>query len=179
MWTTAARAGLTRTLPCGGDSLYNLNIRQGCKKNFFYNPHSQVLSYLFSFMKKCIQCKELKPKEDFYITINSVGKKYRRGRCKNCHCKKTAENYRKNPEVKHMSRVKALYGISKEDYKKLFEKQNGKCAICELTFKESLCVDHNHKTGKVRGLLCHNCNRAIGLFKDNALTTMKATLYLS
>ena len=65
-------------------------------------------------------------------------------------------------------------------FKEMFEYQGGKCAICEeqcLTERE-LAVDHCHKTGKVRGLLCMRCNTALGSFKDDLLLLEKAMFYL-
>jgi hypothetical protein len=73
--------------------------------------------------------------------------------------------------------------FTKVEYLKLLESQLGKCAICrgvELRKgkKIRLSVDHCHTTGKVRGLLCGNCNRAIGLLKDDSSLLLKAVLYL-
>lgn len=73
------------------------------------------------------------------------------------------------------------YGIKIEDYNKILDNQNGKCAICERhvsDFNRLLAVDHNHKTGKVRGLLCFSCNVAIGNFKDSIDILRKAVKYL-
>ena len=72
------------------------------------------------------------------------------------------KNRREKSWRKYM--YKTLYGITQEDYNLLLEKQDGKCAICKRPPKEGkiLCVDHCHGTGKVRGLLCHGCNTAIG-----------------
>lgn len=66
-----------------------------------------------------------------------------------------------------MSRERHLqtyFGISEADYKSLLRKQRGKCYICEkhhTYFNTNLAVDHNHKTGEIRGLLCYRCNRYI------------------
>ena len=69
-----------------------------------------------------------------------------------------------------------LRGIRVEQYEKMFQDQNNRCAICycEETRKNSksdkpmrLCVDHDHEAGIVRGLLCHTCNTALGKFRDN------------
>ena len=63
----------------------------------------------------------------------------------------------------------------------MFNKQNGKCAICgkhQIELKQSLCVDHNHTTGKVNGLLCTRCNGAIGMFNDDIILLEKAINYL-
>lgn len=82
----------------------------------------------------------------------------------------------KNPERYKANQRKFRYNLSAEQYKDLLEKQNNKCAICPETGK--LEIDHDHITGKVRGLLCGRCNRAIGLFRDNPDNTASATIYL-
>ena len=81
----------------------------------------------------------------------------------------------------HLNTVlKCNYDISLEEYNDLLNKQNGVCAICEKACSTGrrLCVDHDHKTNKVRGLLCLNCNRGIGNFKDSISTLRNATAYL-
>lgn len=78
------------------------------------------------------------------------------------------------------------YGITNVQYKALKEHQGSVCAICgdegfligNKGHHEKLAVDHNHETGNVRGLLCHNCNRALGLFKDNIQSLKLAIRYL-
>ena len=76
------------------------------------------------------------------------------------------------------------YNISIEDYYILYKKFNGKCHICKKEgFKlkkdgEGLVLDHNHLTNEVRGLLCPNCNRALGLFKDDINLLENAKKYL-
>ena len=77
------------------------------------------------------------------------------------------------------------YGISIEKYLDMAENQNYKCAICyNDNFPMKSChtgvlvVDHDHKTGKVRGLLCHNCNRALGLLKDSTEYLENCITYL-
>lgn len=81
---------------------------------------------------------------------------------------------------------KRVYGIGLEDFLELLDKQRGKCAIClgvgfkmHEGIKETLVVDHCHETGKVRGLLCNNCNRGLGLFKDSIGNLGAAIEYLS
>lgn len=78
------------------------------------------------------------------------------------------------------------YGISLIEYEKMHEKQKGLCAICKgegFVMKEchslKLVVDHCHKGGHVRGLLCHNCNRALGLLKDCPTALSNAIKYLT
>lgn len=74
------------------------------------------------------------------------------------------------------SKLKNKYGISLEDLFSLKQRQNNVCAICES--EENLCVDHSHETGKVRGLLCHNCNKGLGFFEDNIAILNSAIDYL-
>jgi len=78
-----------------------------------------------------------------------------------------------------------LYGIDKKTYEQMHENQEGKCKICQgdgFVMAEchtvKLVVDHCHTTGEVRGLLCHNCNRALGLFQDSEESLIRAQAYL-
>jgi len=80
--------------------------------------------------------------------------------------------------------VKRKYGLSSAEYRKLLDAQDGRCAICKRTPEEvgrfrRLDVDHDHGTGKVRGLLCAWCNRGIGMFADDAALLLSAVAYLS
>lgn len=75
------------------------------------------------------------------------------------------------------------YGLTKHDYEKLLAFQKGRCAICnrlplEVSTRENLVVDHDHETNKVRGLLCHVCNAAIGLLQDRIDILLAAADYL-
>jgi hypothetical protein len=72
------------------------------------------------------------------------------------------------------------YNINKNDFDKLLFNQNNVCAICEEENDyNSLNVDHDHITGKVRGLLCGSCNKGLGLFSDNPELLIKASKYLN
>jgi hypothetical protein len=73
-------------------------------------------------------------------------------------------------------RYKRRYGISYAEYKTMLSKQKNKCLICNT--EDMLVVDHNHKTSEVRGLLCHSCNCAIGLFRDDPSMLQSAITYL-
>lgn len=74
------------------------------------------------------------------------------------------------------------YGMTKDDYARLLEKQGGVCAICRRTpsssVRKRLAVDHNHTTGKVRGLLCEPCNHGIGKLGDDPVRCRAAAAYL-
>jgi hypothetical protein len=91
-----------------------------------------------------------------------------------------------NPEKAKNSDLKKRFGITLSDYERMFEEQNGVCAICEQPEKShqrdgspsSLVVDHCHDTKKIRGLLCHHCNRGIGFLQDSSDILLKAAVYL-
>lgn len=78
------------------------------------------------------------------------------------------------------------YGITLADYQRMLLEQKDSCKICgsdgfvmnTTRHKVKLVVDHCHATGRVRGLLCHNCNRALGLLKDNEESLLNAIAYL-
>ncbi|MCK5601272.1 endonuclease VII domain-containing protein [Candidatus Pacearchaeota archaeon] len=118
--------------------------------------------------KKCCNCWNTKPVSEF--NKDKHAKDGLHASCKSCRIKprRKADLYRK-------------YGISSRQYEKLVEKQNGRCAICgkhQSELKTTLNVDHNHETGKVRGLLCVACNRLLGYAQDNQDILMKAIQYL-
>jgi hypothetical protein len=81
--------------------------------------------------------------------------------------------------------LRRKFGITENKYNRLLKKQNMVCAICHQPEKSKmkgtlrrLAVDHNHETGKVRGLLCNNCNRGLGLFMDNPDWLQTAVYYI-
>lgn len=77
--------------------------------------------------------------------------------------------------------LKNLYGITLDQYNTIFTSQEGKCAICEIHQSElskSLAVDHDHETGKIRNLLCADCNTALGLAKENPDLLIKMSEYI-
>lgn len=107
-------------------------------------------------------------------------KNYGKGLCQSCWQK---EDYKRKPEVFKARRLQK-YGMSMEQYAELLKQQEGKCAICfsdkprqgkSLFFH----VDHNHKTGKVRGLLCGPCNRGLGYLQDSLVILENSIKYLT
>ena len=77
--------------------------------------------------------------------------------------------------------LQQTYGLSLAEYAVLLKTQDGKCAICGVTPGERdkrLCVDHDHKTGEIRGLLCNGCNWSLGGFRDSADLLRRAAIYL-
>ena len=126
-------------------------------------------------MKTCLTCKQTKPLVGFV----KQGSGYR-NICKNCHNKK-AKTYRvKNPEAVKNSKLKQTLGVTLADKNKMIEKQKGRCPICKINLKDAKFtpVDHCHTTGKIRGVLCGNCNVGIGHLKDSLMNLFRAAMYL-
>lgn len=97
--------------------------------------------------------------------------------------KQNTKGYReKNPNARRNNDLVTKFGITLDDYNKMLEEQNGGCAICgakeNIDSKFSLHVDHSHKTGVVRGILCSSCNLGLGKFKDDPDLLIKASEYL-
>jgi hypothetical protein len=108
--------------------------------------------------------------------------------CKKCYkerrTQKNNEYYQSNEELvisrSRINKLKRVYNLTKEGYEELLAIQNGKCAICEKQLsKKNLDIDHDHVTGKVRGLLCNQCNQGIALLQENPQLLQKAANYLS
>lgn len=72
-----------------------------------------------------------------------------------------------------------MFGIRRADYFNLCEKQDWRCAICQVIPAKGLVVDHCHKTGKFRALLCDPCNRGLGFFRDNVEVLQRAAQYVA
>ena len=92
----------------------------------------------------------------------------------------TKKYNKSSTEKRRRSTIKYRYGLSYEDWQKIWDNQNGQCIICEKPFisPSDACVDHNHKTGEVRGLLCHRCNCGIGYLNDDPKIMAKAIEYV-
>ena len=103
----------------------------------------------------------------------------------NSYCKICLAEYAKSPKRKESQakwKLKARYGITPEEYVSMLDTQESRCAVCGIhndDLPDSLCVDHDHTTGNVRGLLCKPCNLAIGNMRDNPKLLQKAAHYLT
>lgn len=102
-------------------------------------------------------------------------------------CQATANWRARNPTYESSRKLKERYGITPEQYEEMFTIQEGKCAICgsEETARhnhsnevQKLAVDHCHITGKIRALLCQDCNRGLGKFKDDPARLIQAAEYV-
>jgi hypothetical protein len=158
-------------------------------------------------VKRCKICGELKPFDDFYRAPGA--RDGFRLDCKQCNLAARAARYRENPrpaiervmrwqrdnrekyEAKQRdyaksgkkkvadrkSHLKRKYGLTLEAFDALLESQGGGCAICGKLDVDH--VDHDHRTGRVRGILCFRCNVAIGQMDDDPERLLAAASYLS
>ena len=105
----------------------------------------------------------------------------KRGREYYCRVRKgNAEHYQSRRPKKINSTLIRKYGITLDQRNQMIDNQNGKCAICGNVLVDGFgtAVDHDHKTGKIRGILCGSCNGGLGLFKDNISSLLSAIKYL-
>jgi len=132
-------------------------------------------------IKKCSKCGEEKELSEFNKSKN--GRFQKRADCKICQSK-TAIARNKityDSKVKWKRTIKDNFNLTVDDYNTMFENQKGCCLICkrhQTEFKKRLAVDHCHDTKVIRGLLCSNCNTALGLFKDDIESLFAAIDYL-
>jgi len=94
------------------------------------------------------------------------------------------DSFYSNPikiEIRRKKYRERIYGISPERFDELFAWQKECCAICGNPFKNTkdTCIDHCHKTGKIRGILCNRCNRAIGLLREDSAIIQSAAEYIA
>jgi hypothetical protein len=92
-----------------------------------------------------------------------------------------SERWRTDPEFrasKQAQRRLRKYGLTPEQYQRMVDESNGLCIICKLAPARGLCVDHDHRTKKVRGLPCSNCNSGIGFFADDTKRMREAADYV-
>ena len=118
---------------------------------------------------------------------NHGGKRYTSNRqCVTC-VRAIKLKYTQSESGKRVNRNRELlksYGISIDQFEAMFRLADGKCEICKISLnpkgwgKDSVAIDHNHKTGKVRGILCNSCNRGIGHFFDDVSILNNSVRYL-
>lgn len=122
--------------------------------------------------RMCTKCGVTKPVSDFHKNGTLRGVPKFKTECK--ECRKAA------PDATRPYHLKSRYGITISDYDRMEQEQNGLCLICHRpeTQRKRLAVDHCHKTGKVRGLLCTTCNSAIGHLLDDPDVIDRAAAYV-
>jgi len=134
-------------------------------------------------MKLCPGCTArenrpiLKPISEFYR--RKASKDGLSNRCKECEkdAHKAYHKANRTKQIHRRSNLKVLYNLTIEQFNEMFERQEGGCGICTRV-GQKLVIDHDHKTGKVRGLLCAKCNHGLGRFDDDPVKLQNAIMYL-
>lgn len=135
-------------------------------------------------MRPCAKCKVLLPLADY--SLRGGGKRGYQARCKKCVQDgwKSAAGRKTTWRKRHL---KTLYGLSLEQYERMVAGQDNRCAICKEQEQsigtggvvKRLAVDHDRETGVIRGLLCQNCNTAIGKFRHDPQLLFAAADYVN
>lgn len=140
--------------------------------------------------KRCYTCGEVKPISSY--GLNGQNKDGHFGSCKLCRNAYLRSRYDSdNPAQRESQRwrqIKHNYGITKAEWLAMYAAQEGLCGICSKPLsteqfktagnRQSTCIDHDHDTHKVRGLLCHSCNLGIGNMQHDVATLQRAIEYL-
>jgi hypothetical protein len=159
--------------------------------------HRRYYDMISLSLKRCSACGKWKSRSEFYK--NKGTKDGLANQCKECRrsyllkpdVQERDRRYKRewartnyNPQAGRNKNLQNNYGISIAEFNQLFESQGGKCAVCENTLEVkgkgafTAHVDHDHKTGKVRGLLCQSCNFVLGHGRDDVNILVKAINYL-
>lgn len=137
--------------------------------------------------KTCTMCKENKPLSSFR-SRSKKEKHLLKSRCSTCLYKEYRKWAADNPDRIREYRNKDSWTLAKRCHRRgitpeqliiAYDRQNGRCAICKIEVALiSSAIDHNHETGEFRGVLCKQCNRALGMFKDSPFVLKEALKYL-
>lgn len=165
-------------------------------------PYGSLDHHRLLVLKHCKTCGEDKPIEEFHKHAKSSdghqheckacqtsrAKKWRRANpaSASASSRRHREKLRDSGELAERTRrynLKSTYGITPEQYDEMLASQNGVCAICQgppalSNNSGRFHVDHDHETGRVRGLLCGHCNTGMGMYRDSIALLWKAMLYL-
>jgi hypothetical protein len=128
---------------------------------------------------QCRECRTLNEQKRRQENTSPLTEEQRQSR-RNSAKEWREKNLEKSKFYARRTHIMRKFGLSMDEYNQMLKEQNGVCAICESVCAtgNALAVDHNHSTGKIRKLLCKNCNTAIGLLKEDVVVIAKAIEYL-
>lgn len=138
-------------------------------------------------LKECADCLVVKALCEFSPVARSVGRGFSHyaSACQPCRVERNRKYRAADPvrakTMARLSHVARTYGLTAEQYNEMHARQKGCCAIClrhATEVKNGLAVDHDHETGRIRGLLCGECNAGIGMLGDDVDTVVAALAYL-
>jgi hypothetical protein len=173
-----------------------LKICTVCKMVKPYDQYGSHKRTLNSLNPQCKDCVNVRSAADYQKSIDvrrKQHKEYYENHKQESRARSEKRNILKHDDIKHwykenhkkykqLHAAKArfrIYGLTEDDYRKMLEEQKNKCLICESDFTaKGPQIDHCHKTGKVRGILCSLCNTAIGKLKDSVEIITRAAKYV-
>ncbi len=161
----------------------NCKVCSKCKKFVSFNNFGKAAHHKDGLKSHCNSCEAKWHAENYKKNSAKINARHRAWKAANPEYanQRQRKDMLANPDKYRNWRLKRTFGISLDEYNKMFADQNGRCAICsrhQSEVKQTLCVDHNHKTGKIRKLLCGQCNHAIGLFREDISAIKNAIKYL-
>jgi len=121
-------------------------------------------------MKICLSCNQSLPESSFHKRTYASGSIGLQPKCKKCQHTRRAKYYKPHEFMRRK------FSLTEEQYNNLMSNTN--CQICDVELTKK-CIDHCHSTNKIRGVLCNNCNTALGLVGDNIDTLHKMIAYLN
>lgn len=152
---------------------YTIKCKE-CTRAYDQEMINRIRQRQIPLKKKCCRCKQEKDSGQFHKRLRNADGL--RSECIECTRLQEKDYRTRKPEQGFLCKIKQKYGLSLEDYNLLLAESEGKCSICKEEVK--LVVDHSHATGKVRGLLCQNCNAGLGMFGDKTGLLKEAIKYL-
>ncbi len=123
-------------------------------------------------MKICKTCQTEKPLSEFWKRTYKSGVVKTQSKCKSCQTTKRRKYYKPHEYARRK------WNLTEEEYTTLINRSQGLCEVCNTPMGDKRCIDHNHSTGEIRGVLCNKCNTALGLVGDNTTTLTKLIQYL-
>lgn len=169
------------------------NVRQLRNNRLFCNRDCRIgyvkrSSEYSSIVKSCSMCGEVKYLYDFMMASSRSGSLKFLAMCVQCHSNRG--NKKRTKETARNNNLMSGYGLTIDHYNAILADQGGRCPGCRRTVEEietsgakgsgaTMHVDHDHVTGKVRGILCHGCNIGLGKFKDNIQILINMLEYMN
>lgn len=143
-----------------------------------YAARDRAETYVKENGKTCVQCGQLKAAAAFRPSKKEQDR--HAARCIECQQGLKADRIARKVPKKKAYWKKSKYGISESRYNEMLGAQGYACAVClkPHSTEKVLCIDHDHSSGRVRGLLCSHCNTAIGYFRDSPMFCRAAAVYL-
>ncbi len=154
-----------------------------CHKDKVLSDFGKASNHKDGKKSRCLKCERAWHAENYKKNPRKIIDRNKEWKQKNpTKVRQIAKNYLANNQQKFREyRLRRTFGLTIQQYDEMYLCQSGCCAVCKKHQSELnrvLCVDHDHSTGKIRKLLCHECNKALGLLYENIRTIESLAKYL-